>query len=229
MKNTKLKALLLNEYYSLKVIYICAAVISVCTSLTCFAFTAGSGDATPGFCSVTSAITILLFSSAFGMDKYKGIGEFRRSMPYELKDFVTARFIPPVILTAFTVVSQLIFTLLAALMRVAAHDGISEHFSDQLGFSILFSLLFMSLPVIVFYPVFYRFDYQRSSLFFGLFCAFLMLSGVFISLSNLLGNVFNVNFRIPVHVSLVLMAVVIGLYVLSYRLSVKAVYERDAA
>lgn len=230
MKKNGLKALMLTDWYTMKVVYICIIVIEVCGGVMSLTFTAATGGASPSFTMFFNAMSALLLPTVFAYDEIKNIGVMKKTMPYTDRQIVLARYLPPAIIAA----TSILLILLGTLIGGAIHGSYAEFFGRQLAFSVWMTSLYTLLIPTLFYPLFYTFGYRRTMTFFSIFAVIIMMSSmiffflgpIFITADEVrddAGNLVDKSavMAIPVPAGIILTAVMAGLYYLSYRISVK--------
>ena len=231
MINGKIKALMKFDYYSMKVLYITIAVMIVSGSFVALGTAAATGKAVTGMNGIMCSIATVLLSTVFAYDNYKGIGSYRRAMPFEIEEHVRSRYMPAVFLAAFSVVIQLLMTIAGLLI----HGSTAEGFSGQLGAAMVFIFFYSSVFAILFYPLVYKFGYRKLSLLGGIIGMIIMFSGLAISVASLLivyadddiNYAEDITFIIPLPVAVLIMIALIVLYYLSYKLSVRFAKTSD--
>ncbi|WP_295157884.1 ABC-2 transporter permease [uncultured Ruminococcus sp.] len=230
----KIKALILSDWYSMKIIYISLAVMYIFCGIAEFATAAGTGTAVLSFMSILAGLGTVLVSTVFAADEWKGIGAYRRSMPYSDKELVLSRYLPPMCLCGAVVVLTMLFPTIGGLV----HGSFSNNFGGQMMFAVVLKAIFMTLPVVIFYPLFFRLGYKKTQVIYSVVTALMMLQLMMISV---VGN-FTVVFdemdeekktelsplmTMPIPAGIITIAVLCGLWYLSYRLSLKGIKKRD--
>ncbi|MBO4867085.1 MAG: ABC-2 transporter permease [Ruminococcus sp.] len=232
MAKRNLKGLLLSEWYMMRVLFIAVLVMVISSQIGELASTAGSGNVPIGLSTLPCAFGIMLLSTAFAYDNMKCIGEFRRSLPYSDRDFVLTRYIPPTVI----VVIVIIMTPLMLMLGGAIHGSYCAQFVEKAAFVTLMNAVYSTLPVIFFYPMFFKFGYQKMQIIYG------MSSGILIICSTL-SMVAGVGvlgddgkeafeeapflFAIPVPVCAGIIVGLAVLYYVSYRISLAEYAKRD--
>lgn len=233
MTNKNIKGLFLSEWYTMRVLFICVVVMVICGLLSNVFMVAATGEASIGFLSIFGGCGVMLLASSFAYDGMKCIGTFKKSMPYSEHDIVLARFMPPVIIAVFEVV----FLPLGMIIGGLIHGSFSEGFAGQAAFVTVVNLFYVSVPVLIYYPLCFKFGYQKVQLFYSIFATILMSSSVVLSMTSITsvsdesGHSSTVDkavhLSMPVSVCAVMIAVLAVLYVLAFRVSVKEYSKRD--
>lgn len=236
MNKNGLKALMLTDWYTMKIVYICIIVIGVCGGVMSLAFTASTGGASPSFTMFFNAMSAMLLPTVFAYDEIKNIGVMKKTMPYTDRQIVLARYLPPAIITAASV----LLTLLCALIGGAIHGSYAEFFGRQLAFSVCLTALYTLVIPTLFYPFFFTVGYRKTMTFFSVFVVVIMMSSMMLAVLGPLfitadevrddaGNIVDMSsvMAIPVPVGIILTAVMAGLYYLSYRIAIEKYAKSD--
>lgn len=232
MKNPRLKALLLIDWYNAKVIYICLILIAVFSGSMALSYTADKGSVTPVLFGSSCVIASMLISMVFNYDEYKNMGLLKKSMPYTCREIVLARYIPP----AFLAGSVALMTVLGSLIGGAIHGSFNDDFGGQLAFSVFMTELYcLGMPAL-FYPFFFTLGYRKVQSIFTFVFIILMAGSAVIQMIGMIGSNHAETgetlsdtqlFTLPMPVGVILTAVMAGLYYLSYRIAVEKYAESD--
>ncbi|EXM40964.1 hypothetical protein RASY3_01750 [Ruminococcus albus SY3] len=230
MTGNKIKGLLLNEWYTIGKIFIAVCVMVIASLFGSLFMAAATGEAVIGFSTVTGGIGVMLLSSAFSYDNWKSIGSFKKSMPYSDSEVVLVRFLPPVMLIAVEAFCTPILLTIGGLI----HGDLSEGFEGQAAFVTAVSVLYTAIPVMIFYPLFFKYGYQKMQMILGIFSAILVTSSLSLSMMGIVRSPDDENMadksmliNMPVPVCVIIIAVVAALIVVAYKVSVAGYSKRD--
>ncbi|MBQ8965001.1 ABC-2 transporter permease [Ruminococcus sp.] len=226
----KLKALMTHDWFTMKVVYIALIVMIVSGSFMTFSQARETGTAGIGFSAFIGAFAVMLLVTSFASDDTKNIGVTRRTMPYSDKEMVLSRYIPVVVV----VLAVALFTVITSVIGGAMH-GFAEGFAGQLLFCIALEADVILIMPIIFYPFIFRYGYQKLQTAYSLVTALYMLavfSGFMIMMivpteNGASTQFMTPDFEVPVIVSIIDIAVMVGLTVLSLRSSVKQLGLKD--
>ena len=228
MAENKIKGLFLSEWYMMGKMFIAICVMVLASLAGSLFMTADTGEAVIGFTSVTGGIGVMMLSSSFSYDSWKGIGSFKKSMPYSDSEVVLARFLPPVIIAVVEVVCTPILLGVGGLI----HGSFSEGFVGQAAFVTAVNLIYTALPVLIFYPLFFKFSYQKVQMVYGLVATVIVMSSMIFSVTATSGvkEKFPDKFwvkQMPIPVCLLIIAVIAGLFFVAFKASVAGYSKRD--
>lgn len=229
MDKQKIKALMLTDYYRMKMMYIVVLVILVCKMVYNFTSSAASGGCSYMMDSSMNVVVMLFVTTLFSADNVNGAEVFRRSLPYTYRELVMSRYLMPMTITAASLLTTLLCSCTGSLL---CKNGISDSMPRELSFTLTVSVLGISLMPIIFYPLFFRYGYTRISKYFT------VLGAAIIILSTMAGTVVGMAvstdnsgppaLEAPVPVCIAAIAAVIVGYVISYRIAVKSCELCDA-
>ena len=229
MDKRKLKALMLTDFYQLRLMYILVLVMIVCKAVYNFTSSAATGGCSYMMDSTTAAMVIVFVNTLFSSEDMNGRVAFKRSLPYSVNELVLSKYLVPMSIAALNMITTLLFSLTGALL---CKSGISADMPRELSFTLTVSALGVSFMPIVFYPLIFRYGYRQVSKYFGVLGAFIIV------ISTLVGTLFGIMgmedesglpvFGVPVPVCIAVIAAVIVGYIISYRIAVKSCELCDA-
>lgn len=230
MTGNKIKGLLLNEWYTMGKMFITVCVMVIASMFGSLCMAAATGEAVVGFSSVTGGIGIMLLSAGFSYDNWKSIGSFKKSMPYSDSEVVLVRFLPPVIILA----AEALFTPILLTVGGLIHGRLSEGFSGQAAFVTAVNVLYTAIPVLIFYPMFFKYGYQKVQTAYGVFAGLLTVISIPVSMTGVFRSSDNEHMadkflliNMPVPVCVIIIAVVAVLIYAAFRVSVAGYSKRD--
>lgn len=224
MKKNGLKALLLTDWYTMKLMYIVIIVMTVCGGGFSLTYAASNGGYIPTVMMFSGAMSSMFLSTIFAYDEYKNIGVMKKTMPYTCREMVLARYLQPAVIAA----ASAALNIGGAVIGGAIHGSFSAQFGGQIAFSVwLTALYILGIPTF-FYPFFFTIGYRRMQYAFSIFATLFVMGGV---IASFLGGTIDFMFNsidedniplltMPVPVGIILTAVIAGLYYLSYRVTV---------
>lgn len=168
----KLKALLLFDWYNMKVLYICTAVMILSSSFMTLSQAIQTGSASVGFNAFIGGFAVVLMSTAFAHDDMKNIGVTRRSMPYTEGEMVLSRYLPLFAVSVLSVFTTVIYACIGGAVHGYGHD-----FIKQLLFCTAIILDFILIIPDIFYPVIFRYGYQKVQVIYGIVTTVTLLYG----------------------------------------------------
>jgi len=140
------------------------------------------------------------------------------------------RFLPPVMLIAVEAFCTPILLTIGGLI----HGDLSEGFAGQAAFVTAVSVLYTAIPVMIFYPLFFKYGYQKMQTILGIFSAILVTSSLSLSMMGIVRSSDDENMadksvliNMPVPVCVIIIAVVAALIVVAYKVSVAGYSKRD--
>lgn len=224
MTGSKIKGIFLYEWYTIGKMFIAVCVMVIASLFGSLCMAAATGEAVVGFSSVTGGMGIMLLSSGFSYDNWKSIGSFKKSMPYSDSEVVLVRFLPPVIIAA----AEAVFTPIMLTIGGLIHGDLSDGFAGQAAFVTVVNVLYTAIPMLIFYPMFFKYNYQKVQTVFGLLGGLAVASSVVLSSWNLdkSSDKFTL-ISMPVPVCVIIIAVVAVLIVVAYKVSVAGYSKRD--
>lgn len=231
----RLKALIMSEWYMMKGLYVIIASFCVISAVVELVTAASTGSAAISFAADLPGFGVVMFSMVFATDEWKGIGAYKRSMPYTDREMVLSRYLPPVCLSA----AALVLTTLSTIAGGLIHGSLNKIFAEQLMFTLTTKAMFMLLSVIIFYPLFFRFGYKKTQIVYGVSCGIMMLMMMSVSMlgtGEVVLDTFGENKQLlaeglvtmPVPAGIITLAVIAVLCFVSYKLSVKFFASNDA-
>lgn len=228
MKNNRLKGLLLSEWYTMKYMYIATVVMVVACIVSTMGMAAASGTANLGPSALAGGFGVILLSTAFAYDDWKGIGTYKRSMPYSDRDIVISRYIPPILIAA----AQIILTPMGLFIAYLINGKCDEGFIGQAAYVTMINVLLCSAIVIIFYPLFFRFGYQKVQLMYGIIGALVMIGSLIVMMISMTvsedgEDIADVQLAVSVPVCIAVIAVIVIAYYASYRLSLAGIKKKD--
>lgn len=233
MNKTKLKALVLADWYQMKAVYIIMVLGTVLGAASVFMIALHSGTVAMIFSIMAGAVMSLVISTVFATDGLKGTGVFRKSLPYTAGETVMARYITMAAAWLMTIV----LNTLCAVIGAAMYGGFAGDFSGALGFSlVVFTVYFMLIPAAV-YPAFYKFGYQKVQFIYSIISSISIVGGMMVGALTFADEAVTKSgvkwspkdlLCIPMPMALCIIAVIGVIFCLSYRASVKIYGTSDA-
>ncbi len=223
--NNRLKALLLTDWYSMKLMYISTFIMILACSGTALASAMDTGKAVLNPACMMGLYGILLNASAFGYDKLNNVGTARRAMPYTDRELVLFRYLPIYAAALFYV----IVTVLVLVIGGAAH-GFAEGFGKQLMFSIATGLDVMLILPMLFYPFIFRYGYAKVQNVYGVISALLALAGFSAFMYLTVGSSddsISTAFTVPYWVSFANILLICAFSAISLKVSVRHIGEAE--
>lgn len=230
MNKKRIKALMLTDYYQMPLMYIVVLLVMVCKMIFNLFVSAASGNCS-FLMDVNASIIMMVFvSTTFQTESLRGVTAFKKAMPYRASELVFSKYIIPISLSVMSVVSSAIFSLIGSLL---CKKGMSPYLAQEICFSAAVSVLGTSVMPIIFYPLFFKYGYQRVSKVFAVLGGTIIVITTILCSSGIFAAAVDKDGGPPVSrlsqpVCAVVVLVVAAGYVISCRAALKACKTGDA-